>query len=145
MPRGYSPDLRERVLRACEEEGLSAVAAARRYRIGERTVHRWRQVARQEGRRQAKPAGGGRPRVVADTEEVLRDLVAEGNDATLAEQADTYQRRTGRRLSPATLCRAFQRLGLRRKKEDLARCGARASRRSDRALCFPERSERSSS
>lgn len=143
MPRGYSPDLRERVLLACEEEGLSAVAAARRDWIGERTVHRWRQVARQEGRRQAKPHAGGRQRVVVGTEEVLRELVAEGNDATLAEQADAYQRRTDRGLSPAILCRAFQRLGLRRKKEDLARRGARASRPSERARRFPERSRRS--
>ena len=90
---------------------------------------------------------GGKPRPmpVGGTEEVLRELVAEDNDAPLAEQAAADQRRTGRGLSPATLCRAFQRLGLRRKKEDLARRGARASRRSERARRFPERSGRSSS
>jgi transposase len=49
MPWAYSGDLRERVLLACEEEGMGAVAAARRYRIGERTVYSWRQVAHQEG------------------------------------------------------------------------------------------------
>lgn len=59
MPRGHSPDLRERVRLACEEEGLSAGAAAGRCRIGERTVHRWRRVARREGRRQATPHAGG--------------------------------------------------------------------------------------
>ena len=117
MPAAYSADLRERVLIACEEEGLSRAAAARRYRVGERTVYRWLHEARHEGRRCAKPhAGGPRPRV-AGTEAVLRELVAARSDATLAGQAEAYEARTGRKLSPATLCRAFQRLQLTRKKD----------------------------
>ena len=116
MPRAYSADLRERVLVACEEEGLSRAAAARRYRVGERTVYRWLHEAHHDGRRCAKPhAGGPRPRV-AGGEEVLHQLVATRNDATLAEQAELYEARTGRKLSPSTLCRAFRRLGLTRKK-----------------------------
>lgn len=121
MPAAYSADLRERVLIACEEEGLSRAAAARRFRVGERTVYRWLAEARDEGRRCAKPhAGGPLPRV-AGTEAVLRELVAARNDATLAEQAETYEARTGRKLSPATLCRAFQRLRLTRKKDPARR------------------------
>jgi hypothetical protein len=37
MPRPYSADLRERVLADCEA-GLGRAAAARRDRLGERTV-----------------------------------------------------------------------------------------------------------
>jgi transposase len=127
MPRAYSADLRERVLADCEA-GLGRAAAARRYRVGERTVYRWLHEAHHEGRRAAKPHAGGRRPAVAGTEHVLHDLIAARNDATLAEQAEAYEARTGRKLSPATLCRAFQRLRLTRKK-DPAR--GRAGRRGD--------------
>ena len=120
MPRPYSTDLRQRVIAACEA-GLSQAEAARRYQLGERTLQRWLHLARMEGRRQAKPHAGGRMATITGTEDVLRRLVAERNDATLAEQVEAYRQRTGRTLSPASLCRALQRLGLRRKKEDAAR------------------------
>jgi transposase len=120
MPRPYSADLRERVLAACEA-GLGRAAAARRYRLGERTVYRWLHEAHHEGRRHAKPHAGGRRPAVAGTEEALRQLVAARRDATLAEQAEAYAARTGRKLSPSTLCRAFQRLGLPRKTDPARR------------------------
>ncbi len=122
MPRAYSADLRERVL-AAGEDGLSPAAAAARFRVGERTVYRWRREARHEGRRHAKPHRCGRRPVVAGTEDVLHDLAtgAATSDATLAEQVELYAARTGRKLSPATLCRAFRRLGLTRKKRRSAR------------------------
>ena len=118
MPRPYSADLRERVLADCEA-GLGRAAAARRYRLGERTVYRWLAEARAEGRRQAKPHAGGRRPVVAGTEDILHELATgpTTGDATLAEQAGLYEARTGRRPSPSTLCRAFRRHGLTRKKD----------------------------
>jgi transposase len=118
MPRPYSADLRERVLADCEA-GLGRAAAARRYRLGERTVYRWLAEARAEGRREAKPHAGGRRPVVAGTEDILHELATgpTTSDATLAEQAELYEARTGRRLSPSTLCRAFRRHGLTRKKD----------------------------
>ncbi|HET6519953.1 MAG TPA: IS630 transposase-related protein [Geminicoccaceae bacterium] len=118
MPRAYSSDLRERVVTDCEA-GLGRAEAARRYRLGERTVYRWLAEARHEGRRHAKPHAGGRRPVVAGTEDVLHELATAPatGDATLAEQVELYEARTGRKLSAATLCRAFQRLGLTRKKD----------------------------
>jgi transposase len=118
MPRAYSADLRERVLADCEA-GLGRAAAARRYRLGERTVYRWLAEAHAEGRRAAKPHAGGPRPVVEGTEAVLQELATgpATRDATLAEQAELYEARTGRKLSPSTLCRAFRRLGLTRKKD----------------------------
>ena len=91
--------------------------------VGERTVYRWLAEARDEGRREAKPhAGGPRPRVEG-TEEVLHELATGPmtRDATLAEQVELYEARTDRELSAATLCRAFRRLGLTRKKDPTRR------------------------
>jgi transposase len=118
MPRPYSADLRERVLADCEA-GLSRAAAARRYRVGERTVYRWLAEAHHEGRRAAKPHAGGPRPVVAGTEDILHELATgpATRDATLAEQVELYKARTGRKLSPSTLCRAFQRQRLTRKKD----------------------------
>ena len=54
------------------------------------------------------PLGGER--------ETLAALVAERNDATLAEYADLLAERAGVRRSPSALCRALKALGLVRKK-----------------------------
>jgi transposase len=116
MAKPDSADLRERVLLACES-GLPPGVVARRFSVGLSTVYLWRQQARAEGRRCAKPHAGGRaPRIDPAGEAILRDLVAERNDRTLDEYAERLTARTGRPVSRPTLCRVLQRLGLRRKK-----------------------------
>jgi transposase len=119
MPRPYSGDLRERVLLAHEllahEHGEGgATALARRFRVGISTLYRWLGEAH-EGRRVARPMGRGRP-PLGGADDVLRALVAEQNDATLAEYAERFAARTGRRRSLSAICRGLQRLGLPRKK-----------------------------
>jgi transposase len=115
MPRAYSPDLRERALAACEAGEGSQARIARRYRIGERTLSGWLRTAREEGRRAPKPRRGGRA-PLGGGREALAGLVAERNDATLAEYADLLAERVGVRRSPSALCRALKALGLVRKK-----------------------------
>src|SRR4051812_41956633 len=76
MPKPYSTDLRERVLLA-GEVGLPPAMIARRFGVGLSTVYLWRQQAR-EGRRCAKPHGGGRaPGIDPVGEAILRALVSE--------------------------------------------------------------------
>jgi transposase len=115
MPRPYSTDLRERALAAYEAGEGSQARVAERYRIGERTLSGWLKAAREEGRRGPKPRGGGRA-PVGGAGAALAELVAERNDATLAEYADLLAARTGVRRSPSALCRALEALGLVRKK-----------------------------
>ena len=64
MPQPYSTDLRERVLLACEAGEGSQAQLAERYRIGERTLSRWRRTAHEEGRRGPKPPPMAEPRWV---------------------------------------------------------------------------------
>ena len=121
MPNPYSADLRERVLLA-DEAGLPPAMVAQRFGVGLATVYLWRWQAHAEGRRCAKPHGGGRARGI-DTagEAILRALVAERNDRTLDEYRELLAVRSGGpQVSRPTLCRALRRLGLRRKKR---RCG----------------------
>ena len=121
MPKPYSADLRERVLLA-GEAGLSPATVAERFGVGLSTVYLWRQQARTEERRYAKPHGGGRARGIdAAGEIILRALVAERNDRTLDEYRELLAARGGGpRVSRPTLCRTLRRLGLWRKKRPFA-------------------------
>ena len=136
MPKPYSADLRERVLLA-DAAGLPAAAVAERFGVGLSTVYLWRQQAHEEGRRCAKPHGGGRARGI-DTagEAILRALVAERNDRTLDEYGELLAERIGgNRVSRPTLCRTLRRLGLWRKKRPCAPASgiAPTSKRSGRS------------
>src|SRR4051794_4459299 len=114
MPRACSTDLRGRALAAHEAGEGSQSEVARLYRVGERTLSGWLELAREEGRRAPKPRRGGRP-PVGGGREVLAALAAERNDAALAEYADLLAERAGVRRSPSALCRALEALGLVRK------------------------------
>jgi putative transposase len=119
MPRAYSMDLRERVVAAAREEGLTHGALAARFRVGESTVRGWLRRARETGSVAAKPhGGGGPPKVGAAGGAVLAALVAERNDRTLAELAALYGHRTGVAVSIHAVARACRRLDLRRKKKE---------------------------
>jgi transposase len=115
-------DRRERVLTAGERREGSREEVARRFRVAVSTLYLWLKQARETGRRAPKPpargrsagatlAAGGR----AD-DATLAVLVAERNDATLAEYADRLAERIGVRRSLAAVCRALKGLGLVRKK-----------------------------
>jgi putative transposase len=64
MARPYSIDLRERVVRAVEEEGLSRNKAAARFGIGIKTAIDWVRLYRETGSVAAKPMGGCRPKKI---------------------------------------------------------------------------------
>jgi transposase len=128
MAKPYSGDLRRRVVAAVSNGGEPA-AVGRRFVVGRSTVYRWVEVARAEGRLEAKPMHGGpRPRIRGESEAALRRLVEVENHLTLAEYRDRLAEAAQVRVHPWTLGRALRRLGLTRKKEDRARGRARSSR-----------------
>ena len=128
MAGAYSADLRERVLLTCERGRLSRAKIAALFQVAESTVYRWLQAWRREGRGAAKPhAGGPAPRLDEAAREKLRAIVAEANDLSLAEYAQKLRERAGVAASGPTVCRALQKLGLRRKKEP-AGAGAEPAR-----------------
>ena len=86
MPKPYSADLRERVLLA-DEAGLSPTEVAARFGIGVSTVYLWRQQARAEARRYAKPQGGGRAR--GSTRRARRSCRRWWPSATIARWTNT--------------------------------------------------------
>jgi putative transposase len=64
MARAYSMDLRERVVQAVEQEGLSRRQAADRFGIGIKTAIDWLRRFRETGSMAAKPMGGCRPKKI---------------------------------------------------------------------------------
>ncbi len=111
MAGSYSTDLRNRVL-AAMEAGEAPGAAARRFAVGRSTAYRWAQAARDEGRRSAKPMGGGpAPRIAGEVEAALLRLVGGTNRLTLAEIAARLDEAEGVRVHPATVHRALRRAG----------------------------------
>jgi transposase len=122
MPRPYSGDLRRRVVAAVVEEGQAPGSVAHRFAVGRSTVYRWVEVAREEGRLEAKPrCGGPEPTIRGESEDALKRLVATDNHLTLVEYRDRLAAEFGVRVHPWTLGRVLRRLGLTRKKEDAAR------------------------
>jgi transposase len=115
-----SVDLRERVLAAHERREGSQRVLAERFGVAARTVNGWLRQAR-EGRRVPLGRRGGPTALGGAGPEELTAMVAERPDATLAEYAAMLAERVGRRFSPAVLCRALRRAGLRRKKKPCTR------------------------
>ena len=121
MGRPCSVDLRERVVEAYEAGEGGYEALGQRFRVAPSAIHRWVRQSRREGHCHPKVYRHGF-RSVLDEEDgaVLRRLVEDQNDATLAEYAERFHARTGCAVSPSGVCRALQRLGLTRKKKTVS-------------------------
>ncbi len=115
MPRAYSVDLRERSLRALAS-GLPVTEVAQLFGVSRSSLSRWRQQQRTTG---ALPPGQspGRPRSIGTSAEpALAAQVAATPDATLAEHCAQWATSHRVTVSPPTMGRALQRLGLPLKK-----------------------------
>jgi transposase len=114
--KAYSQDLRERVVRACDEGRLSHQQIAQLFHVSTAWIRRLLQRRRQTGSFAAKPpAGGPRPKLGPPQRRQLVALVAERPDATLAE----LRQRLGAFVHLSTIHRALQRCGLTVKKKVL--------------------------
>lgn len=93
MAAPYSDDLRERVINAVEQEGMSRRQAAVRYGVGAKTAIEWVRRFRESGLLSALPMGGRRPKkLVGEHRDWLlqrcreRDFTLRGLVAELGER-----------------------------------------------------------
>ena len=115
MARGYSRDLRERLLQAVAS-GLSKREVAARTGVSLRTLQRWQRTQQQGGTLDpGRPTGGPRKIPPAD-EPALRTQVAATPDATLAEHCAVWAAAGYAPVSTATMSRALRRANLPLKK-----------------------------
>jgi transposase len=112
--KAYSQDLRERVVRACDEGRGTRPQIAAWFGVSTAWIRRLLQRRRQTGSIAALPRGGGSPpKMNADRCGRLLLLVAAQPDATLAELRD----RLAAPVHLSTVARTLARLGLTVKKK----------------------------
>jgi transposase len=114
--KAYSQDLRERVVRACDEQRGTRQQIAELFGVSTAWIRRLLQRRRQTGSFAARPHAGGAVKMTPERRDRLVVLVSEQPDATLAELHD----RLGAPVHLSTLARALRRLGLTVKKKSAA-------------------------
>lgn len=119
MPKPYSKDLRERIVRALAAS-KSYDQVAEEFNVGRATVGRYARRLRERGDLEPDPMGGAR-NIKLDDEAlgVLKELVEEQPDRTLEELTDKLEERTGTRVALSTVVRRLAELGMTRKKKSV--------------------------
>ncbi len=115
MARGYSRDLRERLLQALAS-GRSAAEIARTTGVSPSRLRRGKQKQAAGASLDPGTSPGGPPKITADDEPALRAQVATTPDATLAEHGAQWTADGHVSVSLSTMGRALERLGLPLKK-----------------------------
>lgn len=114
----YSQDLRERVARACDSGAMSQPEVAEAFAVSLSFITKLLRRRRNIGSLAALPhARGPKPLIQLPQQTYLKELLREQPDATLAELCERLADRSSVRVSPTTMCRALEKLELRRKKE----------------------------
>jgi transposase len=116
MTRAYSQDLRDRVIAAVEDEGLSRREAARRYRISDAAAVRWLQAWR-GGRRGPLAQGGDRRSRLPEHRVWLLALIEAENDLTLSQVSERLLAAHGVAADAGMLSRFFTAQGISFKKK----------------------------
>jgi transposase len=114
--KAYSLDLRERILKACDE-GATEVEAAARFGVSQDTVQRYKRRRRETGSVAATPCKGRSPKIKQEQSEALRELVASKTNWTLDSLSDAWHKKTGVKLAITTLSATCQRLKITFKKD----------------------------
>src|SRR4051794_39898829 len=111
--KAYSQDLRERVVRACDERRSTRQQIADRFGVCTSWIRKLLQRRRATGSFAAKPHAGGAVKMNAGRSDRLVVLVSEQPDATLVELHD----RLAAPVHLSTIARALLRLRLTLKKK----------------------------
>lgn len=120
MARAYSQDLRERVIRAVTEGGISRRSAARRFGVSESSAVKWVQGYEREGRLRPRGTGGHRPSKTKPEREWLLAALAAEPDITLAALSAKFLMERGVRADTGMLSRFFRSEGISFKKKRAA-------------------------
>jgi transposase len=120
MPRSYSQDLRDRVIRAVKDDGMSRRAAAARFGVSESSAIKWVQRFEQLGDRRAGK-GGHRPSKIKPHREWVFDVLNAHKDITLEALAALMANELGVRVDTGMLSRFFKGEGISFKKKRSAK------------------------
>ena len=117
MPRPYSNDLRERVVRAYLDGRGTYREVGEQFNVGEATVDRWVSRFRRLAKVEPDAMGGDRNgKFDEQSEALLRALIEATPDIRRDELVVALRDQAGLVVSPSAVQRAIERLGLTRKK-----------------------------
>jgi transposase len=119
MARPISVEVRERVVAAHREGKGTYAQLSDLFQVGEASVSRWLRLERETGVLTPKSPPGRAPKLDAQGLVVLRELVDEDSDATLAELSQRLHERLGVKLVQSAVHKVLVKMGLSRKKKDL--------------------------
>jgi transposase len=121
MPKPYSQDLRNRVIEAVENGGMSRRAAARRFEISESVAIKWLERLERSGSREPIGHGGHRPSKLMPHLDFLETARAQKSDITLQVLCDRLLAERGVQADTSMMSRFFRRIGVTFKKRPLSR------------------------
>ena len=116
MAKSYSQDLRERVIEAVEQEGMSRRAAARRFGVSDASAIKWQQRYERTGSRTPVGTGGHRRSVLKPHRDFLEAVLLEKPDITLAELGRRLAEERAVKADASMLSRFLRREGITYKK-----------------------------
>lgn len=116
MSRGYSQDLRDRVIDAALKDHMSARGAAARFGIGVATAVVWVRRARETGVRAAKPRGQPKGSKLDAHREAILGWIDAKDDITIAEIREKLAIERGASAGVGTVWAFLDRCGLTFKK-----------------------------
>ncbi len=128
MPKAYSQDLRERVIKAVTEGEMSRRSAARRFGVSESSAVKWLQGYEREGRVCPRGTGGHRPSKTKPEREWLLAALAAEPDITLETLSANLLAERGIKADTSMLSRFFRSENISFKKK-------RAAQRAEQAGC----------
>lgn len=115
--KAYSDDLRLRIIETIQANELPQVEIAAQFGVSKSFVEKLWHRFRTTGSYEAKPHAGGVERFLKNDEQLIRELVKEQPDTTLAELCEKVADKTGKpAVTTATMCVELQRLNLPLKK-----------------------------
>lgn len=114
----YPNELRQRVLEAYQNGEGSRRKLAKRFKVSFHLVFQLIKRFRETGQVAPKPAGGGNySAITAEGQKLIRPLLAPQSDLTLSQWCSLDQERMGIQVSLSAMARAWQRMGITRKKQ----------------------------
>ncbi len=116
MAKAYAQDLRDRVIAAVEEEGMSRRGAAARFGVSVSSAIKWLQRRRLTGERGPVGTGGHRPSKLKPERDWLLAVIAEDPDITLDALSRRLAAERNVRADTSMLSRFFRREGISFKK-----------------------------
>jgi transposase len=111
-------DLRQRIFGAYKSNKYSVKRIAEIFNVAKGTVKKLVRLERETGSLVPRKSSPPELPIWTDTNlhQIVRDMVTEDNDATLAEYCDRLEKQAGTRISVQQMCELLQQLKLYRKK-----------------------------